>query len=263
VKCLSKRLVLACPPCRRPEQLASLLSVCMWFSPLNVQVLCALACGRQTAACCLGVQHLKHHCAALQVLQRLRHVKGMALEVPWRPLRALLRRQLLARTQTYESECLRLWLSCCILLVLKHALLGTSLVGLRALLRRQLLARTQTYESECLLLWPPLCILPVLKHALLSTSPYGMQCQLAKDIVLVGLKFLSLPSNQRCVCSAGPMMLQQVVGEALTKLIRKLRRYFPAGALRSQQLWQVLLVRLRAQLSCAPAMKQHAMPRPS
>jgi hypothetical protein len=36
--------------------------------------------------------------------------------------------------------------------------------------------------------------------------------------------------NQRCVCAAGPMMLQQVVGEALTKLIRKLRRYFPAGA---------------------------------
>jgi hypothetical protein len=62
----------------------------------------------------------------LQVLQRLRHVKGVVLEVPWRPLRALLRRQLLARTQTYESECLRLWLSCCILLVLKHALLGTS-----------------------------------------------------------------------------------------------------------------------------------------
>lgn len=31
-------------------------------------------------------------------------------------------------------------------------------------------------------------------------------------------------------------MLQQVVGEALTKLIRKLRRYFPAGALQSWQL---------------------------
>lgn len=26
------------------------------------------------------------------------------------------------------------------------------------------------------------------------------------------------------------MMLQQVVGGALTKLVRKLRRYFPAGA---------------------------------
>lgn len=44
-------------------------------------------------------------CARLQVLQRLRHVKGVALEVPWQPLRALLGRQLLARTQTYESEC--------------------------------------------------------------------------------------------------------------------------------------------------------------
>ena len=57
-------------------------------------------------------------------------------------------------------------------------------------------------------------------------------------------------------------MLQQVVGEALTKLIRKLRRYFPAGALQSQQLWQVPLVRLHPPLCCAPALVQHAMPMP-
>lgn len=41
-----------------------------------------------------------------RVLQRLRYVKGVQqrLTVPWRPLRALLRRQLFARTRTYESE---------------------------------------------------------------------------------------------------------------------------------------------------------------
>lgn len=42
--------------------------------------------------------------ANAKVLERLRYVKGVALEAPWRLLRALLRRQLFARTQTYESE---------------------------------------------------------------------------------------------------------------------------------------------------------------
>ena len=112
---------------------------CLHLTPASgAQVLCAPACSRQTAACCLVVQLLRHHWSALQVLQRLRHVKGVTLEVAWRPLRALLRRQLLARTQTYESERPLLWSPSCILPVLKHALLSTSPYGMQCRLAKEI-----------------------------------------------------------------------------------------------------------------------------
>lgn len=123
----------------------------------------------------------------VQVLARLRYVKGVTLEVPWRPVRALLLRQLFARTQTYESECQGHVGKAC-----HNTLTATSAPWIQ-----------QSVNG----LWP--------FSAISSNQRSGPRHR---------------SEIRRCISAAGPMMLQQVVGDALTNLARKLRRYFPAGA---------------------------------